>query len=177
MIPIPGILIAIATFPGVIVHEIAHQLFCSLARVSVIEVCYFRIGNPAGYVIHEIPKKASQKILIGLGPFFINTLLGAIISLPAAIPVIKFGTGTPLDYILIWLGVSIAMHSFPSIQDARGIWDAVKEDNTPFILKLLVAPIVGLIYLCTAGSVIWLDLVYGIGVAMFIPSLIIKALA
>lgn len=177
MIPIPGILIAIATFPGVIVHEIAHQLFCSLARVSIIEVCYFRIGNPAGYVIHEIPQKTSQKILIGLGPFFVNTILGALISLPAALPVIKFGTGSPVDYILIWLGVSITMHSFPSTQDARGIWDAVKGKDTSFALKLLVTPIVGLIYICAAGSVIWLDLVYGIGVAMLIPSLIIKALA
>jgi len=177
MIPIPGFLIAIATFPGVIVHEIAHQLFCCLARVSVIKVCYFRIGNPAGYVIHEIPPKTSQKILIGLGPFFVNTILGALISLPAAIPVIKFGTGSPLDYVLIWLGVSIAMHSFPSTQDASGIWDAIKGENTTFILKLLVVPIVGLIYICAAGSVVWLDLIYGIGVAMFIPSLIIKLLA
>lgn len=177
MIPIPGFLIAIATFPGVIVHEIAHQLFCCFARVSVIEVCYFRIGNPSGYVIHEIPKKASQKILIGLGPFFVNTILGALISLPAAIPVIKFGTGSPLDYVLIWLGVSIAMHSFPSVQDASGIWDATKGKDTTFILKLLVMPIVGLIYICAAGSIIWLDLVYGLGVAMFIPNLIIKLLA
>lgn len=177
MIPIPGILIAIATFPGVIVHELAHQLFCRLAKVAIIEVCYFRIGNPAGYVIHEIPSKKSQQILIGLGPFFVNTILGAMISLPAAIPVIKFGTGSPIDYILVWLGVSIAMHSFPSIQDARGIWESVKGEDTAFIAKILVAPIVGLIYLGAAGSVLWLDFLYGLGVAMFIPNIIISLLA
>lgn len=177
MIPIPGILIAIATFPGVIVHEIAHQIFCCLARVAVIEVCYFKPSNPAGYVIHEIPKKASQNIMIGLGPFFVNTILGAMISLPAAIPVLKFGTGSPLDYILIWLGVSITMHSFPSTQDAAGIWNAVKSKDTAPITKIFAAPVVGLIYLCAAGSMVWLDLIYGIGVAMFIPNLIIKLLA
>lgn len=177
MIPIPGILIAIVTFPGVIVHELAHQLFCKLANVAILEVCYFRVGNPAGYVVHEVPSKRSQQILIGLGPFFVNTILGAMISLPAAIPVIKFGTGSPIDYILVWFGVSIAMHSFPSIQDASGIWASVKGNDTPLALKILVTPIVGLIYLCTAGSVLWLDFFYGLGVAMLIPNIIIHLLA
>lgn len=44
---IPGQLIAALTFPGVIVHEMAHQLFCRLFRVAVLDVCYFRFG-PAG---------------------------------------------------------------------------------------------------------------------------------
>lgn len=174
---IPGILISIATFPGVIVHELAHQLFCRLTRVAVFEVCYFQFKNPVGYVIHEIPNKPSQQIMIGVGPFLVNTILGALISLPAAIPVIKFGTGSPLDYVLIWLGVSIAMHSFPSTGDAKSIWSAVKGSETPVLIKVLVAPIVGIIYLCALGSVVWLDLFYGLGVAMLIPNLIIKVLS
>ena len=120
---IPGFLISIITFPGVIVHEAAHQLFCRLARVAVLDVCYFRLGNPAGYVTHEIPRKPYQHILIGIGPFILNTLLGALISLPAAIPILKFkmdfSASTFLEFILIWLGVSIAMHSFPSTTDAK----------------------------------------------------------
>lgn len=52
---IPGFLISILTFPGVIVHEIAHQLFCRICGVAVLDVCYFKAGNPAGYVVHEIP--------------------------------------------------------------------------------------------------------------------------
>lgn len=40
---IPGFLISIATFPGVIVHEAAHQLFCRLTKVAVLDVCYFRL--------------------------------------------------------------------------------------------------------------------------------------
>lgn len=57
---IPGFLISIVTFPGVIVHEMAHQIFCRLCGVAVFDVCYFRFGNPSGYVVHEIPKKASS---------------------------------------------------------------------------------------------------------------------
>jgi hypothetical protein len=124
---IPGPLIALATFPGVIVHEIAHQLFCRIFRVAVFDVCYFRLGNPAGYVIHEPPSNASQQIWIGIGPFFVNSILGALIALPAVIPVMRFEAGAPLDYLLMWLGVSIAMHAFPSTGDAKSIWSAVQR--------------------------------------------------
>ena len=66
---IPGFLIALVTFPGVIVHEMAHQLFCRLFRVAVLDVCYFRLGNPSGYVLHESPRTTAQHLVIGIGPF------------------------------------------------------------------------------------------------------------
>lgn len=174
---IPGFLISVATFPGVIVHEVAHQFFCRISRVAVFDVCYFRLGNPTGYVVHETPSKTWQNVLIGVGPFFINTVVGALIALPAAIPVLEFDSGSPIDYFLIWLGISIAMHAFPSVGDAKSIWRAVWNKETPLLLKLIVTPIVGIIYLCALGSVVWLDLFYGIAVAMFIPNLIVNILA
>ncbi len=66
---IPGQLISIITFPGVIVHEYAHQLFCKITKTVVLDVCYFRVGNPAGYVVHENPRKLSSHLLIDIGPF------------------------------------------------------------------------------------------------------------
>ena len=64
-------------------------------------------------------------MLISVGPFLVNTVIGAIVSFPAAIPVIKFGAGDLLDYFLIWLGVSIAMHAIPSTGDAKSMWQSV----------------------------------------------------
>jgi hypothetical protein len=174
---IPGFLISIITFPGVIIHEFAHQLFCRLCNVAVLDVCYFRFGNPAGYVVHEQPRKASQNILIGVGPFFVNSIIGALIAVPAAIPVLKFNTGTPLDYFLIWVGVSIAMHSFPSTGDAKSIWSSVKDDNNSILLKIIAAPIVGIIYIFAFGSYFWLDLAYGVALVLLLPNLLIKMLA
>lgn len=175
---IPGKLISLITFPGVIVHEIAHQLFCRICRVAVLDVKYFSPGeNPSGYVVHEIPEKLSHQVLIGVGPFFVNTIIGALISLSAALPVLKFGTGSILDYIFIWLGVSIAMHSFPSTGDAKSILESLKGMESSIIAKILLYPLVGLIYICSFGSVVWLDLLYGVGIAMIIPNLIINILA
>ncbi|AIQ58359.1 DUF3267 domain-containing protein [Paenibacillus borealis] len=174
---IPGFILSIVTFPGVIVHEFAHQLFCRLFRTSVLDVCYFRVGNPSGYVVHEQPGSQSHQIWIGLGPFFINTVIGALIALPSAIPVIQFGNATLIDYILIWLGVSIAMHSFPSTGDAKNIWSSIKDKETSWLMKIIVSPIVGLIYLCSIGSVVWLDFIYGVAVATGIPYLLVNLLA
>ncbi|BCN31818.1 metalloprotease family protein [Anaeromicropila herbilytica] len=177
MLSIIGYLVSIITFPGVIVHEAAHQLFCRINKVAVLKVCYFQFQNPFGYLIHEKPDKAYKNVLIGIGPFFVNTIIGAIIALPGAIPVIEFETGNLLEYFLIWLGVSIAMHSFPSIGDAKNIWKSVWNKETGILLKIIATPIVGLIYLGAVGSILWLDLIYGIAVAMFVPNLLVMIFA
>ncbi len=174
---IPGILISIVTFPGVIVHELAHLLFCKLFRVAVYDVCYFRVGNPSGYVVHEHPRTPLQSIFISIGPFLVNTILGAIIALPAAIPVLKFDSGDIFDYVLIWLGVSIAMHSFPSTGDAKSLWASVTSPQTPFGYKIMAAPICLVIFAGAIGSFFWLDLGYGVVVALALPELVAKLLA
>lgn len=69
------------------------------------------------------------------------------------------------------------MHSFPSTGDAQSIWSTLKRKETPIWAKILGTPIVGLIYICSIGSVAWLDLIYGIGVAMLIPNLLVKIIA
>jgi len=174
---IPGFVITLVTFPGVIVHELAHQLFCRYFKVPVFKVVYFQVGNPAGYVVHEAVRNKAQGILISVGPFIVNTAIGALISLPAALPVFTFHTAGPLDYVLIYLGVSIAMHAFPSRGDAGVIWHSIKEENTPAWVRIIGYPVVGLIYLGSLGSFFWLDVLYGVGVAVGLPNLIIYLLS
>ena len=174
---IPGFLISLVTFPGVIVHEIAHQLFCRWFKVPVFEVCYFRLENPCGYVIHEIPSSKIQSIMISIGPFIVNTLIGFLIALPAVIPVFMTNNPNTFNYILIYLGVSIAMHAFPSKGDANAILEAIKEDDTPLAAKIIAYPVVGFIYLGSIGSFFWLDLIYGIAVCVWLPKYLMSLLA
>lgn len=174
---LPGIVITVITFPGVIVHELAHQLFCRWCKVPVFKVVYFQFENPVGYVVHEIPSNKWHSILISIGPFILNTLLGALIAFPAALPVFTFNNAGFVDYLLIYLGVSIAMHAFPSTGDANAIWKQINDKETSWWVKIFGYPIVGLIYLGSLGSFFWLDLLYGIGVAVGLPNLIIYLLA
>jgi len=171
---IPGILISIVTFPGVIIHELAHQIFCYLCKVPVYEVKYFQFKNPNGYVAHEKIDSPLKNLIIAIGPFFINTLLGAIILFPASIEVTAFSVATsPLNILIYWLGISIIMHAFPSTGDAQNIIENIlKNKDVSILTKMLAAPIIGLIYLGAIGSAFWLDLGYALLIAFLIPKLI-----
>jgi len=96
---IPGFRISIVTFPGVIIHELAHVAFCKFTDTRVLKVCYFRVGNPAGYVIHEQPSAVWRHILIGIGLLFVNTFLGfmlGIIAIPMHMDLGRRKTGSVL---------------------------------------------------------------------------------
>lgn len=175
MILIPGQIISAVTFPGVIVHEISHQFFCRLFKIPVFDVCYFRVGNPAGYVVHEDAYKVYKKVLIGVGPFIINTIIGALVGMSVVLDVIYHEGGGFLNLLLLWLGISIAMHAFPSTGDAKSIWHSLK--NTNILGKIIGAPIVALIYIGAIGSVVWLDVLYGVAICMGIPLLLTQLLA
>lgn len=173
MILIPGILISIATFPGVIVHEAAHMWFCKLRRVAVLDVCFFRFGNPMGYVVHENTENFNTVFLVSVGPFIVNSLLCIIICFPAFMPMRMFGVESLLSYFLLWLGVSIGMHAFPSTGDAYTLHQqAKKAASSGNILAIISFPLVVLIYLANAGRVFWLDSLYGLAIGLGLPTLI-----
>ncbi len=170
---IPGEIIAILTFPGIIVHEFAHMLFCRIRKIAVFDACYFRVGNPAGYVVHEETDNFTTTFLVSMGPFLVNTILCLLICLPAYMPIKFFDISHPLSYFLVWLGVSIGMHAIPSNQDANNVYDQaklrIKDGN---ILAILSFPLVGLIYVFNVLRVVWADLIYGVAIGIGIPSLI-----
>jgi hypothetical protein len=172
---IPSEFIALLTFPGVIIHEAAHMLFCRWGRVPIFDVCFFRFGNPAGYVVHEPPKNFALAFLISVGPFIVNSLLCIVLCFPAFVPVRIFNRADPVSYFLLWLGLSIGMHAFPSTGDAKVLWGqakvAAKRGNA---LAILSFPLVGVIYLANIGSIFWLDLMYGAAIGLALPEYVLK---
>ena len=176
MIIIPGFLIALLTFPGIIVHEAAHMLFCRLRGVRVLEVCFFRVGNPAGYVVHEHTQDFTTTFFICVGPFIVNTLFCLFLCLPAFIPYKVFNRNEDLLVLFqLWLGVSIGMHAFPSMGDGRNLWEhaklAAKQKNT---LAWISFPIVGFIYLANLLAFFWFDAIYGIAIGVGLPMLVLE---
>jgi len=114
------------TFPGVIMHEIAHKEFCAVTGVRVIKVKYLQFrGREAGYVIHEPAKNFLSTFLISTGPILINSFFCLIIA------GIAFNMdGGILDvkkFLLFWLAFSIGAHSFPSDADAGVVLDYSKR--------------------------------------------------
>ena len=162
MLFIPGTLIAILTFPGVIVHEAGHRLFCSLAGVRVYKTCYFRLGNPAGYVIHGPVQSYGAGFLICVAPFIVNTAV-ALLIFSIAVNVSSNAVAFPL----YWLGISIGMHAFPSSGDADNLWRYSKAVWRHNPLAVLGFPAVILIKIAAVLSIIWFDLFYAI--ALLLP--------
>lgn len=171
---IPGQLISLVTFPGVIVHELAHEVACKLTKTPVYDVCYFRVGNPAGYVIHESNSNLHKNMFISIGPFLFNTLLGIILTFPVSLRILTFESGDFLDFILFWLGFSVLMHAFPSSGDAKSMIKTLNSTPGHFISKMFYYPISALIWIGALGSIVWLDAIYSIAVATFIPMMIVR---
>src|SRR5262249_11551931 len=110
MLFLPGWLIALVTFPGVVVHEAAHRVFCDLTDVPVSDARYSRPGQrPAGYVLHGRPDRLWKALLISIGPLLVNTVLCALLTFEAAYSafVLDAGLGGPVEIVLAWLGFSI----------------------------------------------------------------------
>jgi len=174
---IPGEIISLLTFPGVIVHEAAHQLFCRISRLAVFEVCYFRWGNPAGYVVHEATPDFYKSFLVSMGPFFVNTLLCVVFCSAAFVPIWELDVFDPLAYFFYWLGLSIGMHAFPSTHDLKGMWQLMPAAAKRFnLLAILSYPLVGVLYVLNFARVVWADLGYGIAVGILAPLAILRAL-
>ncbi|MBM3119497.1 MAG: hypothetical protein FJ006_08130 [Chloroflexi bacterium] len=162
-----GWLIAILTFPGIIIHEWAHKFFCDRANVPVYKTCYFRLGNPAGYVIHGPVNSYAKAFFIATAPFLTNTTIAVIVFFIAVI--IPRGL---IAYILYWLGISVAMHSSPSNQDADSLWQHSKRALKRNPLALFGFPIVGLIKLSSLLSRIWFDLLYAVALFLLVAFLV-----
>lgn len=174
---VPGIAIALVTFPGVIVHEFGHLFFCKLFKLKVYDVCFFQFKNPTGYVIHESTDNFTQLFFICMGPFFANTLLCILFCTAAFLPVWELKVIDPLAWFFYWLGLSIGMHAFPSTTDLSHLWRVAparaKKGN---FLAILSLPLAGILVVLNYARVIWADLGYGIAVGVLVPIAIFKYL-
>jgi hypothetical protein len=160
---VPGILVLVLTFPGVIFHELGHQLFCKFTGVRVVKVRYFRLGNPAGYVVHETPTTFKQSFLIAMGPLISSSLVAVYFY------TLGFSGWSTSNFVFIWLGFSVAMHSFPSTQDATNLW---KENNRHLRKKNFMAlvgyPFALVIFVANLLRIVWFDLLYAVFLMMLV---------
>ena len=175
---IPGELIALLTFPGVIVHEAGHLFFCKLFRLQVYDVCFFRFGNPAGYVLHEKTDNFTALFFVSMGPFFANTLLCIVFCTASFLPIWELKIDDLLAYFYYWLGLSIGMHAFPSTADLSNMWEIGPELARKWNpLAIISLPLVAILYVLNFARVLWADLGYGIAVGILGPIALFRALA
>lgn len=171
LLPIPGWLISLLTFPGVIIHEMAHLKMCQKRGIPVGEVVFFQIGNPAGYVQHAEPETYLDTLAVSGAPFLLNSFIAVLFfTMMVGLTTVAQGTTGALkmalgliSLIIIWLGFSTGMHAIPSSGDAKNLWRRSKKDWNSSLLALLGFPIAAFIYTGNLLRIIWFDLIYAFG--------------
>jgi hypothetical protein len=170
------LLITLFTFPGVIVHEAAHMLFCRVRGVAVLDVCFLRFENPVGYVLHEPPKDLLSVFLISLAPFALNNVLCIFFCFPAMLHERLRNQLDPLSLFLIWLGVSIGTHALPSSQDASILWREARVAARKFNpLAIISLPLVVIVHAANLLPMRFRYL-YGALVGLGLPEMLLNRL-
>jgi hypothetical protein len=176
---ITGYITAILTFPGIVVRQIVTQLLCRYFEIPVFKVIYFQPWPPFGAVQHEPPGSPLTGMILILGPCMVNVFLGFLIGFPAVFGFLTFDDTIIVscrDLFLIWLGISIAVHSFPTFENAKAVKNCTMADRNPSWLQAIGAPLAGLMYLGAIGSIIWLDVIFALIIVIGMPILFFEIL-
>lgn len=157
-------MISILTFPGVVIHEWAHKQWCQWLGVHVHRVQYFRLSNPAGFVLHEVPETYKQTFWISIGPLIVNSVIAVVVSYIASQTIPE----SPLQMVLYWIALSAGMHAFPSDQDMSHVSGASKQAlrQGGSVLHYLAFPFVWLVWIVNKLRFFWADLFYAAGLVL-----------
>lgn len=168
------LLLIMGSCPGIVIHELGHQIFCHLTGTRVLQVRYLRFGNPPGFVLHEWPRSTFRHALIGLGPLFVNTAFAFGLGWTAQKGLFP-GESVWVNKVLpLWLAVAFGMHAFPSYGDAESLLDRVWSRGSGFFAKLFGTPVALLMFLGAFLSNLGLDLVFGLGLGLVLPWWLIR---
>lgn len=174
---IPAEIVALITLPGVILHEIAHRLFCDINDVDVYEIKYFNfLSRKAGHVVHAGTPNFGHALLISIAPLIVNTLVCMLLTFPYGIKVL-LGTDfvqTPsiinhyLQLFILWIGYSVGFNAIPSNQDMANLLEVVPEGPASALLSLFI-DIVALFNVDLIGGL--LQGLYAYAISLVLPSL------
>ena len=117
---------------GVVIHEIAHEIFARQRGLEVHEVEYFTLkSDRLGYVIHEAPRTYVDLFFVSVAPFILNTVVGLAAFISVGLYIDLVGLWSPTLYgvlavlatiLFFWIGISATQHAFPSVTDLGNIY-------------------------------------------------------
>lgn len=174
---IPGELISLITFPGIIVHEMAHRFFCDITHTPVYAISYFNLGNPTGFVYHAPCIGIKKNLLIALGPLIINSILCMIIGFYAAYPLIILETHNNgiFSFFMLWLAVSIGIHAFPSDTDIKSLRQSlIAPQESSWLLRTTIISIQGFFKVINYLRIVWIDFIYASILINLLPILLMR---
>lgn len=171
MIAIRSYVPSLLTFPGVILRQAVHLVTCRMLKVEVLDIRYFRFDTPAGYVVHEMPKRFGSSLALAFIPLLIHSALCFAICLPALVPLRFYDEGSVIPELFqLWIGLSIGAHAFPPSRDCGNLWDLARlEVRNHGAGVRLTFPLVALLRIAQKLSLFGFDVAFAVLVGIGIP--------
>ncbi len=144
--------------PGVIVHELAHWLFCIIFDVKVYKVKLFRFSEIAGYVEHEEATNIFSAFFVSFGPLFLNSFIAFVLFQQFDLDF--------LDYkkmLFLYLGISIALSAIPSDEDGNVFGNYIKhkvKSNFLFFPLFIFFPLTWILKFANFLKKIYFDYIF-----------------
>jgi hypothetical protein len=109
----------LAGFPAVVLRTTIQLLIAHRSGLTIEEATFFRLEDPAGYVVYEAPARLSTALAVAWLPGAALGVLSLICLIPALVPhrILMLPT-TWLTVLQIWLGLAFAAHVFPAYEEA-----------------------------------------------------------
>lgn len=111
--------IHVAGFPAVVLRTTIQLVVAHRAGLAIEEAIFFRLEDPAGYLVYEAPARLSTAVAVAWLPGLVMMFLSLVCLIPALVPhrILMLPT-TGLTVLQIWLGLAFATHVFPAYEEA-----------------------------------------------------------
>ncbi len=143
------------TFPGAMIRAFWEQIICRIHKAGVEDNRYLRNDEMCSHVEHEFMPKAGSAFAICFVPMILQLALALLISAPAAFDILYLGTFSfpmgLIDIACLWIGFSLVVNCFPSVEDAMNMMDKLYHGNANIFQKVIFALGAGI---CYVGSFI-----------------------
>lgn len=155
-----GIVIKVLTFPGLIVDAFVNEKLCNYLNLEILGVNYLAIGENQHPVMHDFPKTYVNTITIAFVPFLLMSIFAIFLFYFSQL--FSDYSYIYIELFFIWLGVSMAVHSFPNPVIGDMLWDkSLKETKKGNYIAVLGLPLTLVIYIARFLHIFWIDLIYG----------------
>lgn len=132
------------TFPGALLRGFFEQIICRIHKVPVEDNRYLRQDELCSHIEHEFMPGTWSSFSVCFFPMITQLILGLFVSVTAAINLLYLGAFSwpisLIDIICLWVGVSLSVNCFPSIEDAINLFDKLYRSKSNIILKIILTP-------------------------------------
>lgn len=138
------------TFPGAVTRAFWEQVVCRIHKTAVEDNRYLRQDEMCSHVEHELMPTAGRAFAVCFVPMLLQIVLAFLVATPAAFNLLYLGAFSfpkgILDVVCLWIGFSLVVNCFPSIEDAMNMTEKIYKGQANIFQKIIFALGTGICY-------------------------------